>query len=80
MAHIYKSFYSRLYSIPEADGQHQDCGVRLLHWILVKIYRDTHNVLEAPITKEELMGAVHALAKGKNLGPNGLTIDYFKVY
>lgn len=37
-------------------------------------------MLEAPITEEELTSAIQALAKRKSLGPDGLTVNFFKVY
>ena len=36
--------------------------------------------LYAPITLEELDGAVEVMAKGKALGPNGVVMEFFKVY
>ena len=44
----------------------------LLSYVPNKLSLTAQRMLEAPLTKKELTKAVHAFAKGKTPGPNGL--------
>lgn len=59
----------------------QNCGEvcnRILNLVLQKFSHKAQQILKQPITLAKLTKAANALAKGKSLGPDGLTTDFCK--
>jgi len=68
LAKVCNSFYSKLYVCLVQNEQQHEHVEKLLSYI-----PNAQRMLEAPLTKEELTKAVHALAKGKSPCPDGLS-------
>lgn len=64
----------------ESFEQHENVCKELLSRVPYKFLLEAQSILKAPIIEEELANAVEDLAQGKCQRPNGLMIDFFKVY
>ena len=73
-------FYSLLYASLAPNAQGEDRHAKLLSHIPNKFSLVAQKALEAPITEVELTSAIHAMAKGKSTGPDGLIVDFYKAY
>ena len=64
--------------LPNPDAHRQENCAKLLSHVPWKFSRVAQKVLEALLMEEELASAVHALEKGKSLGPDGLMANFSK--
>lgn len=79
VADIFKNYYQELYSVPKQDILSKNRRARnnyLKKAALPKITEVGRELLERPISEDEIRKALAGMALGKSPGPDGLTPLY----
>lgn len=82
IAEVFKSYYGALYSVNHTGQQDKD-KIRkieefLARAVLPQIAESDRELLDKPITEEEINKALQDSAPGKSPGPDGFTMSYLK--
>jgi hypothetical protein len=80
MAQICYDFYRELFTEPNPKAADTQQLPATIHSIPKRVIPEMNAKLTAPIEISELEHAVKLMAKEKALGPDGVTIEFFKVY
>lgn len=75
----FREFYAKLYS-SETQVSQQEMHAFLNSLTLPTLSVSQVDLLDAPITKEEIVDVISGLPSSKAPGPDGFTAEFFKVY
>ena len=75
----FREFYATLYS-SEAQVDQQETHAFLTSLALPTLSVDQVDLLDAAITREEIVDVIRGLPSSKAPGPDGFTAEFFKVY
>ena len=73
-------FYSKLYSVPNTDFDNEACETYLNNISIPLLHEDDKQLLEAPLTKNEIFNVVKSMKKNKTPGLDGLPIEFYIVF
>ena len=76
---IFREFYAMHY-LSETQVDQQEMHAFLASLALPTLSVDQVDLLDAPITREEIVDVIRGLPSSKAPGPDGFTADFFKVY
>ena len=62
------------------DEQRHEHEEKMLSYVSTKFSWTAQRIMEAPLTNAKLTKVVQAFARGKSLGPDGLTAYFFQAY
>ena len=72
------SFYSKIYSTLEADGQCEDCCVELLHWIPVQICKECSRGVRGSYHRRGTHRCIASIDKGDRSRTKWARIWFFQ--
>lgn len=77
---IFKQFYSVLYQSHHSSQKH-DYMVSIFDCLTLPVVsEEQRELLNAPISREEAITALHSLKSGKSPGPDGLACEFYKEF
>lgn len=79
MLDVARNFYSRLYS-PEPHPSRKAAQERVLRSYRARLSQRQKDLLDGPITLEELTRAVNSSASGKAPGLDGIPVEFYKSF
>lgn len=80
LARICHEYYQTLYKARDLPHVLEETQTQALSHIVDRLSIDSKTFHSAPITLGELEQAMKAMALGKSPGPDGITLDFYRIY
>lgn len=79
IAQGFETFFSDLYNLPSSPISQADIDKYVSDAQIPPLSVETQNLLDEPITLKELQVALNSMKIGKAPGPEGFTVQYYKI-
>jgi hypothetical protein len=80
LENICKDYYSKLYRRPPGSSAQSGACEQALACVSDRLFPEMKARLKAPVGKLELDEALKGMASGKSSGPDGVVIEFYKVF